>query len=971
MRVGGAVVDGWDFFVSYTQDDRPWAEWVAWELEEAGHRVLIQAWDIVPGSNWVASMQEGVRRSERTVAVLSSAYARSTFGAAEWQAAWRDDPVGGDRKLLVVRVEDCERPGLLGSVVSEDLFDLPPDEARGRLLRVVKGAVEGRLKPEVAPGFPGRGRAVVREPRFPGAVPEVWSVPARNPNFTGRVASLSGLREAMRSATTVAVHSLRGLGGVGKSQLAIEYVHRFAADFDMVWWVPAEQPSLIPDHLVNLGAALGVDAGVDTTATVARVLAELRRRRRWLLVFDNAEDPDALRPYLPSGDGRVLVTTRRNGFRSLGTVLDVDVLDRAESVALLRRRIPEATVEDADALAEWLGDLPLALEQASAYLEATDLPIIDYLDLLRTRTAEMFGRGRVAGREETLATLWSVSLTALDKQDRAAVQLLDLLAWMAPEPVPLDLFTTHPDALPAPLAEVAADPVRFTETVGALVGWFLARRSGHEVTIAHRLLQQSLRSRTTPPAPTQNPAPPAAAVQELLAADLPSQIMTTPENWPRWRALLPHVLTMHEDITTTPVATTKHSAWLLDRAATYLQTHGRPSEARPLFERALAIAETAYGPDHPTVATRLNNLGLALSDLGRPADARPLFERALAITETTYGPDHPTVANRLSNLGLALSDLGRPADARPLFERALAITETTYGPDHPEVATCLNNLAGALSDLGRPADARPLFERALAITETTYGPDHPTVATCLNNLAGALSDLGRPADARPLFERALAIDEAAYGPDHPTVANRLSNLGLALSDLGRPADTRPLLERALAITETTCGPDHPEVATCLNNLAGALSDLGRPADARPLFERALAIDEAAYGPDHPTVANRLNNLASALSDLGQPPDARPLFERALAITETTYGPDHPTVATCLNNLAGALSDLGRPADARPLFERALAIDEAAYGPDHPTVAIRFNNLATLLRELGHTEQAQSLAERTNRSRPPK
>ncbi|GAA1268408.1 toll/interleukin-1 receptor domain-containing protein [Saccharothrix xinjiangensis] len=229
------MTDGWDFFVSYTQDDRPWAEWVAWELEEAGHRVLIQAWDIVPGSNWVASMQEGVQKAERTIAVLSAAYASSAYGAAEWQAAWRDAPLGENRKLLVLRVEDCDRPGLLGSVVSEDLFGLSPDDARDRLLRVVKGAVEGRLKPASAPRFPGRRRGVVREPRFPGSLPGVWNVPARNPNFTGRAGSLERLREAMRSSGTVAVHSLRGLGGVGKSQLAIKYVHRFAGDFDVVW----------------------------------------------------------------------------------------------------------------------------------------------------------------------------------------------------------------------------------------------------------------------------------------------------------------------------------------------------------------------------------------------------------------------------------------------------------------------------------------------------------------------------------------------------------------------------------------------------------------------------------------------------------------------------------------------------------------------------------------------------------------
>ncbi|MFC5056846.1 tetratricopeptide repeat protein [Saccharothrix xinjiangensis] len=305
----------------------------------------------------------------------------------------------------------------------------------------------------------------------------------------------------------------------------------------------------------------------------------------------------------------------------------MDVLDRAESVALLRRRVPSMTDDEADRLTERLGDLPLALEQASAYLEATELPATTYLDLLRTRTAEMIGRGRVAGRNDTLATLWDLSLTALAKQNPAAVHLLDLLAWMAPEPVPLDLFTTHPDLLPEPLAQAVADPVGFAETVGALAEWFLARRTGDEITIAHRLIQQSLRARTTAVS-TPDHTSPASTVQELLAADLPGDITTAPGNWPRWRALLPHVLTVYEDITTNPSTTTNYSAWLLDSAATYLQTHGRPGDAQPLFERALTIDEATYGPDHPTVATRLDNLATVPQELGHDDQAEPLIERA-------------------------------------------------------------------------------------------------------------------------------------------------------------------------------------------------------------------------------------------------------------------------------------------------------------------------------------------------------
>ncbi len=310
---------------------------------------------------------------------------------------------------------------------------------------------------------------------------------------------------------------------------------------------------------------------------------------------------------------------------------------------------------------------------------------------------------------------------------------------------------------------MAADELEFNEAIGILVDYSLIKRTAAGLQI-HRLIQGAILARHPGPSladaasgvtwmasqSTPGNVSPLVVVLAMLRADAPATIMGAPQDWPRWAVLLPHALaaTNHLDPVPSPqMAAGDDAAWLLDRAATYLQVHARLQEARPLAERALAITEAAYGPHHPDVGTNLSNLAHILRRLGLAQEARPLAERALAITEAAYGPHHPDVGTGLSNLALILRRLGLPQEARPLAERAVGITEAAYGPDHPAVAIRLSNLATILQDLGLAQEARPLAERAAAITEAAYGPDHPTVAADLNNLTLILRSLGMITDS--------------------------------------------------------------------------------------------------------------------------------------------------------------------------------------------------------------------------------
>jgi tetratricopeptide (TPR) repeat protein len=784
--------------------------------------------------------------------------------------------------------------------------------------------------------------------------------------FKGRGETMRRLRERLQGELGDRV-ALLGLGGIGKTRLAVEYAWQYQSEYSALLFVQADTPASLEANLAALCEAqvlnLPEQRAQEHKVRLQAVLDWLAQHLSWLLILDNVDTLEAAKAverYLPLlTSGHVLLTTRIGDWSRQVQRLELDVLPRIDAAEFLleatkgaRSDAPLTLTDAAEALAlaDELGQLPLALSQAGAYIETKHITLTAYRERWASnhQAVRTWSTNRLEGHPLSMAATWKASFEPLSPDTKI---VLNRLAWLAAAPIPLALLgVAVPDTKPLDAEEALDELVRYS-----LASYV---RDGLSFNI-HSLVQRVTREELEELGQEAQQLSFFEALNWVDAAFTgnPQDV----RNWAVLEPLRPHVLDVvqYAAVFGNPSPTSR----LLNQVGQLLDAKAQLSEAEPLYRRALAINETTYGPNHPTVAIGLNNLAELLRVTNRLAEAEPLVRRALAIDEDSYGLDHPTIAVRLNNLAELLWATNRIAEAEPLYRRALAIDEASYGPQHPEVATDLNNLARLLEATNQLVEAEALMRQALAITETSYGPNHPVVATCLNNLASLLRATNRLDEAEPLFRRALAITEASYGPGHPAVARGLNNFAGLLRATNRLSEAEPLYRRALAIDEASYGPQHPEVATDLNNLAELLRVTDRLDEAERLFRRALAIDEASYGSDHPTVAARFNNLALLLQATDRLDEAERLFRYALAIGEASYGPHHPFVATCLNNLTLVLQDTNRLGEAEPLLRRALAITEASYGPNHPSMAVRLSNLAMLLQATNRLEEAEPLIRR--------
>jgi tetratricopeptide (TPR) repeat protein len=815
-------------FLSHNGAQKDWTENLARRLRDDGFKVWFDKW-VLPqyaGNNWIGELRKGVEASRKIILVWSPDFFTHDWPQFESTIIQSLDPIGKMERVIPLLHTASKIPTDWGFRQALDFRSAAPgtmefDFHYHQLVHNLDNSkpYEGDFE---------RFKKINAGNIAPTSIPPVRPLPAgsrmpqaSNPLFVGREEEMRTLKQSLTpgSNALVGVHAaVVGMGGVGKTQLAIEFAHHYGQDYPGgVFWLNFAGEEDPINEVARCGGPEGMD--LEKWSEMKAPEQSSRVHKHWeenehasLLIFDNAEDPAAVEKWRPKhGHGSVLITSRRDdwppkmGVKPLG----IETLPRQKSLDLLAEVRPiiasnSKERDAADKICDCLGDLPLALTVAAFYLRKyKSESLAEYLKALSAQPAIQ------DSSLEKVALSFAVSYNKLKPEnatDALAQKLFHLASWFAPVSINRDLLIASAgvDATDRKACHAAED------ALGRLRDLGLIKEEPNGRLLLHRLLRDF--ARLNPHERLDQEKALQAVGESLFEFASQENNSGLPQALARERVHLREVAAEIELVDAESAANLYAQLGRNGRALALFQ------EAKEYYERALKLDESVYGLDHPNVAIDLNNLGLVLRNLGDFIGARVNYDRALKIGETVFGLNHYHVATYVNNLGLVLQDLGDLAGARANIERALKIGEAIHGPEHPTVAIRINNLGSVLQDLGDLAGARANYERALRIDESVYGSNHPEIAIDVSNLGSVLQDLGDLNGARTNFERALKIDESVYGPDHPDIATDVSNLGSVLQNLRDLAGARACYEWALKIRKKFLGEDHPHTKIAQSNL---------------------------------------------------------------------------------------------------------------------------------------------------------
>jgi tetratricopeptide (TPR) repeat protein len=791
-------------------------------------------------------------------------------------------------------------------------------------------------------------------------VPEVWrKVPQRNKNFTGREMLLDHLWEGMTANVTAVVpHALHGMGGVGKTQVAIEYAYRYRAQYDLVVWIPADQPVLVSATLAGLAQDLGLPpasaTGIEDAADA--VLNALRRGdpfNRWLLIFDNADRPEDLNEIVPRGPGHVLITSRNHSWQGVVDTVPIDVFSRPESIAFLSKRVPRSMSDgDAERLAEQLGDLPLALEQAGALQAETGMSASEYLRLLSEHTQRLLGEGKPMEYPLSMSAAWALSVSQLAEKLPEAVEVLRCCAFFGPEPIPRDVFSM----LPAGYGEIRLtplldNPILLSRAIRELGRFALAKVESRSRTIqVHRLIQALIRDELLPGEQDRI----RHEVHLLLAAAAPK----TPDDvavWPRYADLLAHVRPARVAASSDPSV----REFSLDLAR-YLFSSGDFPSARSFINDFIVEWEAVSGPQHLDVLVGRRHLGAVLRELGDYKEAYDLNRGTLEMLRHVLPPDDEETLRLTNSHGADLRARGEFQLAREHDEDSRRRHEAKFGFNDRRTLRTINNLAVDYALISDYTRSRELHEAAYKASGA--GVSRQDTVAWLNGLARIVRLLGDYNEACDLGEDAYSLGVAELTVEHHWTLRAAKDLSIAQRRAGLVDDGFELAKETYERERRIFGIDHADTLAAAMSMANALRSKGDVDGALELARETAELYPALYGPNHPYNFGAQLNLALLLRVHGDTREALERNRSALAGLDATVTRDHHYSLTCAVNLASDLAELKDPQGARELGEDTLRRLIALLGQDHPLTLACAANLAVDLQECGIVDEADRLWE---------
>ncbi len=728
---------------------------------------------------------------------------------------------------------------------------------------------------------------------------KIFNLPNRNAKFTGRNELLNEIRSLLTLGKTDAPIkiALYGLGGVGKTQVVLEYAYRYAREYKFIRWLRANAPSSLKADYVALARELDLPVKNDRDQNLIIESVQYRLKeidKPWLLIFDDAQDPRdifALLPQSTATTGHVLITSRyKNWNEETDFTLPIKEFERNESVEFLCKFTNKADQVNAEALAEALGDLPLALKHAGGACDAGGLSLGGYLQLYRKRHKKLLKVGKPRDYHDTLETAWEISFQKLKKESPASATLLNLCAFLAPDKISKSLLTSGKEHLPKSLAKKIADETFHFELIQPLLHNSLIESQDDNNLSIHPVVQNVLWHRLSKQARKKW----TEVCIRLVDNSFPygNNDPWDERFWDECERLLPHALKVTKYAEAEQIAL-EVVAHLSRQSGKYLQGRFRFDEAEPLLCKALEIREKQLGVEHSDVAQSMDDLGGLFQDQGKYAKAQPLICRALEIREKQLDSEPLKAAESFDHLAGLLQDQGKYTEAAPLYSRALAIREKQLGPEHLDVAESLDHLAGLLQDQSKHAEAIWQYSRALEIRAKQLPLDHLDVGQSIANLAGSLQDMDKYAEAKRLYCRALAIHKKKLGKNNPHVATCLNNLA---DLLGKQSIYKKRVDKlycwALKIYKENLGSNHPLFANTLLNRAKWLRDQQKYDEAKEFYNEARGIYEKHGYTDHPEFATILTGLAELHGTRGEYAEAELLARRALEICEKRLGKDH-------------------------------------------------------------------------------